>query len=542
MRELQLLRRALADSDFTAAVSKPELDTECFLYFIVDLPPKYRGFPPTWDFAVIRDLGQGVDSEAVVKDAEALVQKVVQRDKNETRLVILSDNHKFILNDELLFSDYLVFCVDARDLPGVSKMPSQAYLAPFPLAIRRKLSGNDLLSLFLNPYMRNKPVTGWRFHGRKRELNRLITSEENFIIVGGRRIGKTSLMLEAHRHLKDRKQISYLISAEACKTAGEVVKELIGALSTRDTSAAVRRSKALDEKLLASLLRQISSPSAPATIFIDELGKVIAADRAHRDDWGFLGILRQFSQQGRLRVIFSCFQETFLSQRKEFEGPLVNFGTTMRLSVFSDAEVEDLLFAPLELWQPAGGDRKALRDLVLTGVGRHPLLLQYFGHALFERIMSGAEQRALEGAQRLLGKDVVDCFGEPTREVFWNLDSAVLCFVFLRHCLDVDRSRRALSSTELNDDWLVEVLRGLGLRASIFDRRSILEGLEVRGLTHRAEQSSGDRQIVSCPVVYKYLKATETDLPRTLEKFRSEMLYESGRWGLSTLSNGSSGA
>src|SRR6185436_18218174 len=383
---------------------------------------------------------------------------------------------------------------------------SQVYMAPLSLAIRRTLRSNEFLSFFLNPYMRNKPVTGWRFYGRRRELDRLISSEENFIIVGGRRIGKTSLMREAYRRLEERGQPVYFISAEACKTAGEVVKELIKVISPKDTFAAVRRSKALDERLLLSLLKQITSASSPATLFIDELGNVIA-NRNLGDDWGFLGTLRQFSQQGRLRVIFSCFQEMFLSQLKEFEGPLVNFGTTMRLSVFADAEVEDLLFAPLELWRPAGEDRKAIRDLVLTGVGRHPLLLQYFCHALFERIAMGSERRVLEDAQRILGKDLVECFNEPANEVFWRLGSPTLCYIFLQHCIEAERSRKSLITTEMNDDWLIDALRTIGLRAGIFDRRTILEALEVRGLTYRVEQGSSDRQLITCPAIFKFIKA-----------------------------------
>jgi hypothetical protein len=533
-RELQLLRRALADPDFTSAASRAGNDSAYFQYFSVSLPPnKFRGLPTSWDFAVLRKLDRIPELEVILKDAENIAQKAIQREKNETRLIFLSDDPRLSLHDELFFADYLIFCIDGKDLPSLSKLPSQTYLAPLFLAIRRILKSNELLSLFLNPYMRNKPVTGWRFYGRRKELDRLISSEENFIVVGGRRIGKTSLMREAHRRLCERKQSAYFISAEACRTAGDVVKELIKAISPRDATAAVRKSKALDERLLLSLLKQITSPSSPAIIFIDELGMVLT-NRSSGDDWGFLGTLRQLSQHGRLRVIFSCFQEMFLSQQTEFEGPLINFGTTMRLSVFADAEVEDLLFAPLELWRPAGEDRKAIRDLVLTGVGRHPLLLQYFCHALFERIATGGERRILEDAQRILGRDLVDCFSEPAIEVFWRLGSPMLCYLFLRHCIEAESSRRSLIAAEMNDDWLIETLRVIGFKAGILDRRTILEALEVRGLTYRAEQSSGDRQLISCPAIFKFIKATQGDLPRTVGKFLAEIPNEAGKWNLSS--------
>ncbi len=534
-RELQLLKRALADPDFTSATPEVQHDSAYFHYFSIKLPSnKFRGFPPLWDFAILRKLDHVPDLDVVVKDADEIARKVIQRDKGETHLVFLSDDPHVVLHEEIFFSDYLVFCIDSKDLPSISKLPAQTYMKPLSLAIRRTLRSNELLSFILNPYMRNKPVTGWRFYGRRKELERLVASEENFIIVGGRRIGKTSLMREAHRRLRERDQTSYLISAEACKNAGEVVQELIKAISPRDAEAAVRKSKALNERLLVSLLKQISSPSSPATIFIDELGMVIA-NRSLGDDWGFLGTLRQFSQQGRLRVIFSCFQEMFLSQQTEFEGPLVNFGTTMRLSVFSDAEVEDILFAPLELWHPVGEDRKAVRDLVLAGVGRHPLLLQYFCYALFERISTsggGERNRILEDAQRILGRDLVECFSKPAEEVFWRLGSPTLCYIFLRHCIEAEKSRRSLITAEMNDDWLIETLRTIGLKGGIFDRRTILEAFEVRGLTYRAEQSSGDRQIVSCPAIFKFIKATESDVMRTLGKFLSEIASDSDKWHL----------
>ena len=66
-----------------------------------------------------------------------------------------------------------------------------------------QISAQLELSL-LAPYETSKPVTGSRFFGREFEIRRIRQgSDSNFAIMGIRRIGKTSLMREVLRQLKE---------------------------------------------------------------------------------------------------------------------------------------------------------------------------------------------------------------------------------------------------------------------------------------------------------------------------------------------------
>ena len=71
-----------------------------------------------------------------------------------------------------------------------------------------QLTRQSFSALMFSPYSRNRPAFGWRFFGRKKELDLLLESEESFFVVGGRRMGKTSLLRELERRMKQQHKVN----------------------------------------------------------------------------------------------------------------------------------------------------------------------------------------------------------------------------------------------------------------------------------------------------------------------------------------------
>ncbi len=529
-REIQLIRRVVGDPSFAEVKHRPEYDSDYFIFYNVNLTsPKYRGFPPRWDFAILR-AGKAQDQSAIINDSFKLIKKIP--DTTPPPLVLISDSLEVHLEDNIFFAGRNIFCLDASDLPS-QHGKKQPYVEPLRRAIRRRLDRSQVAKFFhLVPYQNGDPATGWRFYGRKQELDKLLDSSQSYVIVGGRRIGKTSLMLEANARLQDRGEATYYVSVEECRSASEVIKKLLQKIDARDSAAAVRRSQALDERLLTTILKRLTSRNK-ITLFLDELGNVLI--RMAPEDWSFFGVLRQFSQQGRLRFVISCFQEYFLRQQEGFNGPLINFARTMRLGSFSPPETEDLLLTPLEFWRPLGEDRTTVKEAVLAKVGRHPRFLQAFCYSLFEKV--ARESRVLPAMQSLLGTQLVECFKESIDQVFWIQNSATLNYLFLKRCAEADNSGQKLTHIEITDEWMGSALRDLGYEAPTLERRNLLEGMELRGFTSRADGNNGDRQIVVAPIVYFYFKNTG-DLQRLLARLAEDIRIEGPIWGLQPISKG----
>jgi hypothetical protein len=519
----QLLNRVLGVDDFKS-VSVPARDTANFEYFDVELPGhKYRGFPPSWSFAILHDSARPPDEHVVEQEVDALVRKTTK----ETFLVIVSDAPRIHLHDNLSFPDRSVFFVDHADL----NMP-RPHLPPLLAAIQRQMDRNQLSVFRITPYQKGMPALGWRFYGRQRELELLMNTSDSYVIVGGRRIGKTSLMKEASDRLRRRGEVSYYLSVEECKSAEDVMRKLLIHLSARDVQNAIRRHEALNESMWTAVLKRLTATTRP-TLFLDEMGNVITE---HKDeDWKFLGVLRQFYHQGLLRFVISCFQEYFLLQQEEFTGPLINFATTMRLGPFSRTEAADLVLVPLELWRPIGGQREDVRRLVEARVGRHPLFLQSFCYDLFERVARHRDDDILAAVRQLLNQGLVECFGDANDQVFLRQRSSTLCYLFLRRCREAEKEKRPLIQCALDDDWVKQALRDVGYEASLSARRNLLEGMEVRGLTTRQEGRGSDTQVVIAPVIYYVARATHDDIDKYIASFADDIRFERGEWQLARL-------
>jgi hypothetical protein len=310
--------------------------------------------------------------------------------------------------------------------------------------------------------------------------------------VGARAIGKTSLLKEAQRRLSQRGYTAYYVDGQDCTDEGQLAARILNKIDARAYANAQRRQLMFkDEKILYPVLQRIAAKGR-AVLLLDELGNVMLRQR--HDQWRVLGALRQFDQVGGLKVVGTCFQELFLRQQEEFHGPFVNFGTTMRLGAFSREEVKEFLLGPLEVWGQVEKE-EVLVDLVLKGIGNHPLLLQYFCSALFEKVVGGGKTDVLVIARQILEKEFQVCFNEPINLLFYDERSSMLKHMFLTRCMDLDRNNQPLFTGVLDDDWVEGYLKECGFTSTTRVRRNLLEGLELRGLTEAVEGNHAVQRI-----------------------------------------------
>ena len=248
-----------------------------------------------------------------------------------------------------------------------------------------------------------------------------------------------------------------------------------------------------------------------------------------------IGMLREYSHSGSVRVLMSGFQEFFIKQT-DYEGPFVNFAKIVRLSGFSNSEIDDFLVQPLQFW----GDiaPSPLLTLVTTRVGRHPLLLQYFGKALFEKVARRATASDVNAAARhLLDSDGIKIFEEAVDELFMRTGSATERFLFLKRCREAELHGESLVDVEINDQWTKEVLNSIGYSSTYDRRRLILESLELKSLT-TSIGSNRSRQRIAAPIIYSYLRYTESEIDTLIDTLGEDAAGECQEAVVGTLDDG----
>lgn len=518
----QILQAAIGDDQLNRFERLQAREVGRFRVYRIHLPqPRYRGLPPVWHFAVASRPEQRIELRKVEEEARELIDKNLD---GRTPLVLVCEDPAVRLSDRFLLDGESVFFIDEPMLPKGRELPRHPRSAAFVRAVRNRLDAQDLATMLFEPYQTDRPVTGWRFFGRRRELERLLYSEENVFVAGARKIGKTSLLNETKERLIERGEAVYAPVVQHLNSAERVVEAILQSLSARDASAAVRRSRALNEELLSTVLRRLSSQHGRVTLILDELGNVIFNTR--KMDWRVFGILREFSQSGRLRVIMSGFQEFFIKQADDFSGPFVNFAGVMRLGGFDDPEIEELLIDPLKLWGRVD-DGAALLRLVTSEVGRHPYILGYLGQAVFRRMFENPDQEAQSIVRSLLRGSGLEVFFPPVEVLFLDIESAAARYVFLRRCHEAARARTSLHQAELTDEWVEDALSSIGCPSTQSGRRLLLDEFQMRGLTSPVN-ITGSRQRIAVPIIYSVMTASE-DVDRYLASLAKDISYEKGR-------------
>lgn len=516
-----LIRTVLGDPDFSDFEEMEAPSAAYFSIFRVFLrTARYRGFPDEWTFAIhTRQPPGSAQVEAVLSEARGIIlnhfpaavaleqglKRTGQPPAREVPLLMISDDPTVKLGDHFTYKGREVFLIDAHNLPNapLERQPT-VRSTHLVAAVRAKLNTRELSSKMFRPYEPNNPAVGWRFFGRKAELEDLVNARANYFVIGARRIGKTSLLSEVARRLEERGEKVFLIACQYYQKPGEVTRELLQALDPKLLMMTKDRQALLGEAILPGTLRTLMRRYSRVTLILDEIGNAITHNP--QDDWVFMGVLREFSQRGPLRVLMSGFQEIFWKQG-EYTGPFVNFANTCTLKGFSDAEIEESLLDPLSVWGTIKNKDQLVR-LITLHLGRNPFLLQHLGKALFERIFEDprdVDQLAVD----LLEKEPVATFAAAVQEIYdRNMQSPTERYLFLRCCWEGEQKGQRIPDVEMTDRWVAGVLAELKVESTYEQRRRTLESLYLKGLLEPFGFSRS-RHRITAPIVYTCIRRSE---------------------------------
>lgn len=246
----------------------------------------------------------------------------------------------------------------------------------------------DLASL--TPYETSKPVTGSRFFGREFEVRRILQSaDSNFAIMGIRRIGKTSLMREVERQLREQAQEAgdelagerlLFMDCSALSSSAGFVQEIVRKLRPQEL---VRLASKQFPIFIPDFLERMSQRyGGPIVFFLDEFDRVLTW---HHEDDTLLNALRAASNQGHARYIVGGFREV-MRAFSDLESPLYNFARPIRLKEFSREQAATMILGPLEKLGVQFERRNDVVNRIFDETAGQPNLIQFYCSILVERL------------------------------------------------------------------------------------------------------------------------------------------------------------
>ena len=371
----------------------------------------------------------------------------------------------------------------------------------------------------LAPYETNKPVTGSRFFGRSREIRDVLQRPDvNYLFVGIRRIGKTSLLKEIKRRM-DRldppgeNQVRRLyVDCTVISSEKEFLRAITVELAHSELKLLMGRAAQAKRYQRLMFDRFASLHGAPITFLIDELDRLLTRVS---DQGDLFDVLRAASTAGKARFIMAGFRQAMTASANQ-QSPFFNMVTRVDLRELQRSDVKRMVVAPMERLRISIQNQQGVVNRIYRETAGLPNYVQFYCKTLLEQLDEEGRDTITEDDLGAVYEDrefrnfILDTFMSNTEP----LEQAI---VYALTAEDQSPTRRQSFSQRTMDVLLKK--RKLSLRYERLDRAC--RNLEVAGIFNGV----GKDFEFAAPLLQRMLREAR-DVDFLFEKAREEILTE----------------
>ena len=362
----------------------------------------------------------------------------------------------------------------------------------------------------VSPYVVSGPVPDNMFFGREQELKTIIRNiaEQNFAVVGGRKIGKTSVLTKLQRLFSQIPEFSpwYL----DCQFVSDYETFFEAIATIWDAQPAYYSPENFRRLILQ--LKQEQEPRS-LVILLDEIDALLTYDALHYDN--LVRVFHALSQEGHCHFVLSG-EKSLNSSLHDASSPLFNFCQPILLGHLRPREVRRIILEPMLEMGIALERPGELVDGIVALSSCHPNIVQYLCQALL----------ALLGQRRERAITLDDLARVERKGEFWDFFLEVVWGGATP--LEKIISLVALNRGRVTQSELAAALSSGGLEISPKEFEKALEGLVLCAL-FRKEGPTYTYATESFPRIVKRSQDVEALLGSLLEQLRLE--EESGGMG-----------
>jgi hypothetical protein len=274
------------------------------------------------------------------------------------------------------------YCEDKANmfvmLDGASQ--TECMLSRQPAAVLLRLLAEQLRVTRISPYQTRGAVTSaGAFFGREKLLSRVIGRDpSNYLVVGGRQLGKSSLLKAVQRSLQGHPHIvCHYISLRDHRLAPRMALQF-----GLDATTPI-------EDIISHL--EVNFAGKRLFLLIDE------ADLFFRDEsinnYPQLSALRSLSDEGRCWFMLAGFWDLYATAVLDYQSPLRNFGEVLTIGGLEQDACKELVTVPLSRLR-FGFSSNQLVDQLVEASGQRANLLAILCQECLEALQPG--ERAIE--------------------------------------------------------------------------------------------------------------------------------------------------
>ena len=236
-----------------------------------------------------------------------------------------------------------------RKLYSTTRDTSNKWVAPQGSEITRLLLAPDAeetLAEILSGQLSLQQISPYRigggvsnesvFFGRRELISQIINCDPaNYLMAGGRQVGKSTLLKAIERRYADNPQVEcvyFTLSSEV------LVPRLASLLKLERTD---------DPEVLATQLDERIRESGQRFVFlVDEADRFIAQEKAH--DYAILNVFRRLSEEGNCTFILAGFWQLYQHAVLDYQSPIRNFGELLSVGELEKSACVELITQPMK--------------------------------------------------------------------------------------------------------------------------------------------------------------------------------------------------
>jgi hypothetical protein len=283
-----------------------------------------------------------------------------------------------------------------------------------PSRAMRKVIFSQVNLITVSPFVTSGPVPNHVFFGREAILHRIgvEAASKSFAIVGGRRIGKSSLLARLHNdRLPD---AGFETLYHDCSVTPSF-EAFMGARAEHWRPSRAGRTPQTFFDVLGQAAR--SRAKRPVVILLDEADKLIVEDQGQH--WRLFLTLRSVAHYRGATFIF-CGERGLAEALKASGGPLFNFAGRVNLGRLEYRAVQELVTVPMAQMEIDLPDAVTVVDLIWKYTSGHPNVVQRLcqrlvertGRSLGHRVIGEDDVRAIVNEPKFLEQDFLETYWE----------------------------------------------------------------------------------------------------------------------------------
>ena len=287
---------------------------------------------------------------------------------------------------------------------------------PTAAVAQQLLVQSDLIKA--SPFVINSVTPERMFFGRESEEAAMISKlrSNSIALLGGRRIGKTSLMRHVEKRLREGGFLTYFGDCQTVRDWNDF------ALMARRVWG-IRVTTPFKPSKLFELIKELTSSDEKPIILLDEIDQLLDWDQVHTEDEvteAFFRACRTASQEQAAQFVFSG--ERIIARRLwDPHSPHWNFCQPIMLRQLDYEAAGRVIVSPLHSMQIEVEDEKNFIETAWSRTNGHPQLLQFLGDRLIRRINGKSpEDRALVQPADLTSISDAFSYAEQYLETYWG--------------------------------------------------------------------------------------------------------------------------